>query len=292
MKKNTIYKIIKLFKISLLFSCSFYSKSNNTEAISELKPNSVEIKKGSIKRVENLENIQKLQKPQLLQSEKETVIKKITKELNENEKLIQTLGPNIEIFAQKINTDIQKIEPVDQFGINKKTVPENKDHNIDLILQNNLIRRLFYSSLNYDENKIKKLAAILAQTSSSNGYHYSLVGSIFWTGFKIQESLEKTVNLLTKNEQRRLMFNFKTKTVKNVKENFEKLINERNEWITTVENIISEYDNNKAGIKSNGIILSEIIRLGYETKFNPDESLKNLTNIQTILKACCDHTHY
>ncbi|WNY69180.1 complement regulator-acquiring protein [Borreliella lusitaniae] len=292
MKKNTIYKIIKLFKISLLFSCSFYSKSNNTEAISELKPSSVEIKKGSIKRVENLENIQKLQNPQLLQSEKETVIKKITKELNENEKLIQTLGPNIEIFAQKINTDIQKIEPVDQFGINKKTVPENKDHNIDLILQNNLIRRLFYSSLNYDENKIKKLAAILAQTSSSNGYHYSLVGSIFWTGFKIQESLEKAVNLLTKNEQRRLMFNFKTKTVKNVKENFEKLINERNEWITTVENIISEYDNNKAGIKSNGIILSEIIRLGYETKFNPDESLKNLTNIQTILKACCDHTHY
>ncbi|WP_424632617.1 complement regulator-acquiring protein [Borreliella lusitaniae] len=292
MKKNTIYTIIKLFKISLLFSCSFYSKSNNTEAISELKPNSVEIKKPSIKRVENLENIQKLQKPQLLQSEKETVIKKITKELNENEKLIQTLGPKIEIFAQKINTDIQKIEPVDQFGINKNKFPENKDHDIDLILQNNLIRRLFFSSLNYDENKIKKLAAILAQTSSSNGYHYKLVGSIFWTGFKIQESLEKTVNLLTKNEQRRLMFNFKTKTVKNVKENFEKLINERNEWITTVENIISEYDNNKAGIKSNGIILSEIIRLGYENKFNPDESLKILTNIQTILKACCDHTHY
>ncbi|WP_210382456.1 complement regulator-acquiring protein, partial [Borreliella garinii] len=77
---------------------------------------------------------------------------------------------------------------------------------------------------------------------------------------------EKAVNLLTKDEQRRLMFNFKTKTVKDVQENFEKLIQERNAWITIVENIISDYDK-YAGIRADGIVLKEFIKNGYEHKF-------------------------
>ncbi|WPM06426.1 complement regulator-acquiring protein (plasmid) [Borreliella sinica] len=301
MKRKRICKILKLLKITLLFSCSFYSKSNNAKAI-ELQSNPIEIEKSSIKISENLkhfkhENTQaeyfhSLKQNQLLKNEKEAVIEKIKQELNENEKLINKIEPDIEIFTQKINKDIQKIEPIDQFGINKTTIPENQDIIIDSMLTKNLFRRLFYSSLNYDENKIKKLGKILAQASSSNGNHYSLISSIFWTGFKIQESFEKTVNLLTKTELRRLMFNFRTKTVKDIQENFEKLIQERNVWITTVENIIGEYDNNTAGVKTNGIILSEIIRVGYENKLNPNESMNILKDIQTLLKACCDHTHY
>lgn len=73
------------------------------------------------------------------------------------------------------------------------------------MLKDKRLRRLFYSSLNYDENKIKKLATILAQTSSSNDYHYILIGLIFWTGFKIQEAFESAVNILTKDEQKRLI---------------------------------------------------------------------------------------
>ncbi|APS99365.1 hypothetical protein Bmayo_04550 (plasmid) [Borreliella mayonii] len=287
MKKNTIWKILKLFQVTLLFSCSFYSKSNNTEATRELQTNPIEVKNSGIKK-----NIQNLQQSQLLKNEKEEIIKKIAQEFDENEKLINKIGPNIEMFAQNINTDIQKIEPIDKFGVNKTTFPENQDMYIDFMLKDNRFRRLFYSSLNYDENKIKKLATILAQTSSSNGYHYELIGSIFWTGFKIQEAFENTVNLLTKNEQRRLIFNYRTKTVKEIQENFEKLIQERNSWIKAVDNIIDEYDKNIAGCKADGKILGEVIRARHQYKLNSNESMQILTNIEAPLKTCCDHIHY
>ncbi|ABH02193.1 complement regulator-acquiring protein [Borreliella afzelii] len=293
MKKNTVYKILKLFTITLLFSCSFYSKSNNTEAISELQQNSIEIKNSGIGKTENLKNIQNLQQNQLLNNEKEMVIKNFTQRLNENEKLIQKIGPNISIFAPKINKDVLKIEPIDQFRINKNTFPENtQSHILNLTLKDNQIRRLFYSSLDYNENKIKKLISILEQASSSTGYHYNVIGLIFWTGFKTQESFEKAVNLLTKNEQRRLMFNFDTKTVKDIQEKFEKLMQNRNDWIKTVEKIIDEYDNNIANVKADGMILGEMLRLEYEHKLNPDESMRIANDIETLLKACCDHTHY
>ncbi|MBB6208527.1 complement regulator-acquiring protein [Borreliella lanei] len=287
MKKNTIWKILKLFQITLLFSCSLYSKSNNTEATSELQPNPIEVKNSGIKK-----NIQNLQQSQFLKNEKEEIIKKIAQEFDENEKLINKIGPNIEMFTQKINTDIQKIEPTDQFRVNKTTFPEKKDMNIDFMLKDNRLRRLFYSSLNYDENKIKKLATILAQTSSSNGDHYRLIGLIFWTGFKIQEAFENAVNLLTKNEQRRLIFNFRTKTIKEIQENFEKLIQERNSWIKTVDNIIDEYDKNTGGCRSDGKILGEVIRIRHEYELNSDKSIQILNNIETPLKTCCDHIHY
>ncbi|MBB6213418.1 complement regulator-acquiring protein (plasmid) [Borreliella californiensis] len=295
MKKNTIWKILKLFQITLLVSCSFYSKSNNTEATGELQPPPIGVKSfGTDEKAENLKkiDIQNLQQSQHLKDEKETIIKKIAQEFDENEKLINKIGPNIEIFTQKINSDIPKIEPIDQFGINKTTFPENKETYIDFMLKDSRFRKLFYSSLNYDENKIKKIAKILAQTSSSSGYHYRLINSIFWTGFKIQESFEKTVKILTKDEQRHLMFNFRTKTVKEIQENFEKLIQERNSWIKTIDNIIWEYDNNTGGAKADGNILGEIIRLGYEYNFNPHESMQILYNIETMLKTCCDHIHY
>ncbi|WKC76668.1 complement regulator-acquiring protein (plasmid) [Borreliella valaisiana] len=291
MKKNTIYKILKLFKITLLASCSFYSKPNDKEATNELQPNHIELNKTSITKEGNLKKILNLGQKEPSNYGKENVIQKITQRFNENEKLINKIGPNIEIFAQKINTDVQKIEPINQFEINKNTFPEKQDDNIDAILENNLFRRLFYSSLEYDENKIKRLITILAQASSSNGDHYRVIGLIFWTGFKIQESFEKAVNLLTKDEQRRLMFNFKTKTVKDVQENFEKLIQERNAWITIVENIISDYDK-YAGIRADGIVLKEFIKNGYEHKFNPNKSMQILMDIETLLKACCDHIHY
>ncbi|MCD2381901.1 complement regulator-acquiring protein [Borreliella americana] len=287
MKKNRILKILSLFQITLLFSCSFYSKSNNTESTSELQPNHIEVKKSEVKK-----NIPNLQQSQFFTNEKEKIIQKIAQEFDENEKLINKMGPNIATFTQTINTDIQKIEPTDQFGINKTTFPEKKDMNIDFMLKENRIRRLFYSSLNYDENKIKTLATILAQTSSSTGYHYQLIGSIFWTGFKIQEAFESAVNILTKDEQRRLMFNFRTKTVKEIQENFEKLIQERNSWIKTVDNIIDEYDKNTGGCRTNGKILGEVIRIGYEYKLDSDKSMQILNNIRTPLKTCCDHIHY
>ncbi|WNY66389.1 complement regulator-acquiring protein (plasmid) [Borreliella andersonii] len=287
MKKTKIWKLLKLFQMTLLFSCSFYSKSNNTESTSELQPNHTEVKNSGIEK-----NIQNLQQNQLFKNEKEEIIKKIVQEFDENEKLIKKIGPNIEMFTQQINTDIQKAEPTDQFGISKTTFPEKQDMNIDLMLKDNRLRRLFYSSLNYDENKIKKLASILAQTSSSNGYHYNLIGEIFWTGFKIQEAFENAVNTLTKDELRRLMFNFRTKPVKEIQENFEKLLQERNSWIKTVDNIISEYDKNTAGCRANGNILGEVIRTGYEHELNSHNSIQISNNIITTLNACCDHIHY
>lgn len=296
MKRNKIWKTLKLFQITLLFSCSFYSKSNNTEAISELQ--SSPIKLGKIKvlqkteKIVSTQNLQNLQQSQFFKNEKEKIIKKIAQEFDENEKLINKIGPNIEMFAQTINTDIQKIEPNDQFGINKTLFTENKDNNIDFMLKDKQLRRLFYSSLNYDENKIKKLATILAQTSSSNDYHYILIGLIFWTGFKIQEAFESAVNILTKDEQKRLIFNFRTKTVKEIQENFEKLMQERNSWIKIVDNIIGEYDKNTGGCKADGKILGEVIRAGYEHELDSNKSMQILNNIETPLKTCCDHIHY
>ncbi|MCD2380495.1 complement regulator-acquiring protein, partial [Borreliella burgdorferi] len=112
MKRNKIWKTLKLFQITLLFSCSFYSKSNNTEAISELQ--SSPIKLGKIKvlqkteKIVSTQNLQNLQQSQFFKNEKEKIIKKIAQEFDENEKLINKIGPNIEMFAQTINTDIQK----------------------------------------------------------------------------------------------------------------------------------------------------------------------------------------
>nr|WP_301427686.1 complement regulator-acquiring protein [Borreliella americana]WKD01274.1 complement regulator-acquiring protein [Borreliella americana] len=103
MKKNRIWKILSLFQITLLFSCSFYSKSNNTESTSELQPNHIEVKKSEVKK-----NIPNLQQSQFFTNGKEKIIKKIAQEFDENEKLINKIGPNIATFTQTINTDIQK----------------------------------------------------------------------------------------------------------------------------------------------------------------------------------------
>ncbi|WP_215536599.1 complement regulator-acquiring protein [Borreliella bavariensis] len=289
MKRNIIYKILTLFKITLLFSCSFYSQSNSEEATNELQSNLI-AKNFGINKTENLNN---LQQSQLSKTEKERIIKKFIQRLNENEKLIESIESNIEISAQKTNQDIQKIEPIDHFGINKNAFPENTGaSNIDLMFKKNETRRLFYSSLDYDENKIKKLISILAKTSSSSGYHYDIIGSFFWKGFKIQESLETVVNLLTKNERRRLILNFETKTVKDIQEKFEKLMQNKNAWIKIVEEVISKYGNNTASSSVDRIILGEMIRLGYEYKLNPDESMRIAEKMQILLKACCDHIHY
>lgn len=284
-----IYKILTLFKITLLFSCSFYSQSNSEEATNELQSNLI-AKNFGINKAENLNN---LQQSQLSKTEKEGIIKKFIQRLNENEKLIESIESNIEIFAQKTNQDIQKIEPIDHFGINKNAFPENTGtSNIDLMLKKNEARRLFYSSLDYDENKIKKLISILAKTSSSSGYHYDIIGSFFWKGFKTQESLETVVNLLTKNERRRLILNFETKTVKDIQEKFEKLMQNKNAWIKIVEEVISKYGNNTASSSVDRIILGEMIRLGYKYKLNPDKSMRIAEKMQILLKACCDHIHY
>ncbi|WP_231929932.1 complement regulator-acquiring protein [Borreliella bavariensis] len=289
MKRNMIYKILTLFKITLLFSCSFYSPSNSEEATKELQSNLI-AKNFSINKAENLNN---LQQSQLSKTKKERIIKKFIQRLNENEELIESIESKIEISTQKTNQDIQKIEPIDHFGINKNAFPENTGaSNIDLMLKKNEARRLFYSSLDYDENKIKKLISILAKTSSSSGYHYNIIDAFFWKGFKTQESLETVVNLLTKNELRRLILNFETKTVKDIQEKFEKLIQNKNAWIKIVEEVISKYGNNTASSSVDRIILGEMIRLGYEYKLNPDESMRITEKMKILLKACCDHIHY
>ncbi|WKC78510.1 complement regulator-acquiring protein (plasmid) [Borreliella turdi] len=291
MRKPTIYKILTLYKIILLASCSFYSKSNNPEEIAnELQSNPIPV----IEK-ENAKNIQILQKNRLLSIEKEAAIKNFTQRLNENEKLINKIEPYITIYAPKINKDIQKIEPIDCFGINKNLFPENtKENFLNLDLKDSQIRRLFFSSLDYDENKIKKLISILAETSSSNGYHYTVIGLVFWKGFKTQESFEKAVNHLNKNNQKRLMLNFETKKVKDIQEKFEKLLQHRNGWIKIVDDIINEYNNslkNKHD-KIYRIILGEKIRLGYEHKLNADESMQIAHKIERLLQDCCDHIHY
>ncbi|QFI15004.1 complement regulator-acquiring protein (plasmid) [Borrelia sp. CA_690] len=305
MTKNKIYKILKLLQMTLLFSCSFYSKSNNTEATSELQSSPIEIGKVKVlqktEKIQNTENIvdiqnitkiENLQKDQFLKIEKEKGIKNFIQELNENEKLINKIGTYVEIFAQKINADVQKIEPIDKFGINANKFPIENEFHLKLFAPNNLFRRLFYSSLNYDENKIKKLVTVLSQISSSGTTHYELIGLTFWTGWKIQDSLEQAVNLLTKKEQKRIMLNFRTKTAKEIQENLEKLIQERNTWITIVDDIIGEYNNNTGGSRADGRILGEIIRVGYKHKLEPSKSAQILNNIQKALKECCDHIHY
>lgn len=292
LKKNIIYKVLKLLKITLLASCSFYSESNDTEAIGELQSNYIESSTDSIANEKNLEKILNLEQYQFPKNEKENVIKKIIQRFNENEKYINQIGPIVAIFSQKIHKDIQKTEPIDQFGINKQNFQEKQNFKIDYMLSNNLFRRLFYSSLNYDEDKIKKLVKILAQLSSSNGYHYRLIGLFLWTGFKIQEAFEKAINLLNKDAQRRLLFNFKTKTVKDVQKNFEKLIQKRNAWITTIETLLREY-NMYPNVRADSIVLSEFVRNGYEDKLSSDESMQILLiDIRTLLRACCDHIHY
>ncbi|WP_210377474.1 complement regulator-acquiring protein, partial [Borreliella garinii] len=57
------------------------------------------------------------------------------------------------------------------------------------------------------------------------------------------------------------------------------------------KNIISDYDK-YAGIRADGIVLKEFIKNGYEHKFNPNKSMQILMDIETLLKACCDHIHY
>ncbi|WP_434757053.1 complement regulator-acquiring protein (plasmid) [Borrelia puertoricensis] len=192
------------------------------------------------------------------------------KEVNTKEKhiLIDFLRKqvqNVTALIEKDKKNIQNNEPEDQFGMKNgifKIVignPSQKAYN-DPESQSN--RRQFYSSLNYDKIKIRKLGIILNQITSDDINRGQLHIDITNAGRAYSQFLFERVIDKIKDIQDKL-YSLGFKDLKTIKIKFDEIEKLKLLWKNTADNIINDYDDNANGIKTDSQKLIEYIREKY-----------------------------
>ncbi|UPA12595.1 complement regulator-acquiring protein [Borrelia venezuelensis] len=179
---------------------------------------------------------------------------------------------NVTALIEKDKKHTQKNEPADQFGMKNgvfKIVignPSQKAYNNPESQSN---RRQFYSSLNYNEVKIRKLGIILNQITSDDINRGQLHIDITNAGRAYSQFLFERVIDKIKDVQDKLdSLNFKD--LKKIKTKFDEIAKLKLLWKNTADNIIKDYDNDADGIKTDSQKLIEYIREKYGNIFQKE----------------------
>ncbi len=186
--------------------------------------------------------------------EKQTIIKSLKEEIQ-----------NVTDLIEQDKNNIQENEPADQFGMKNGAFkiiignPSQKAYN-DPKSQGN--RRQFYSSLDYNENKISQLGIILNKITSDDIHRGQLHIDITNAGRAYSQFLfERAVDKLKEYQDKLDLLNFQDLITIKVK--FDTIKQLRLLWQNTVDNIIKDYEDNKMGIQTDSQKLIEHIREQY-----------------------------
>ncbi|AHH11175.1 Antigen P35 (plasmid) [Borrelia coriaceae ATCC 43381] len=153
---------------------------------------------------------------------------------------------NIMASIERDQENIQKNEPADQFGMKNGAFkiiignPSQKAYN-DPESQNN--RRQFYSSLNYNKEKIRKLGTILNQITLDHANRRQLHIDITNAGRVYSQAIfELVINKIREVQDKLDSLQFKE--LRMIKIQLNAIVKLRSLWQNTADNIIKDYDNN------------------------------------------------
>ncbi|UGQ17627.1 complement regulator-acquiring protein [Borrelia sp. RT1S] len=199
-----------------------------------------------------------------------------TADLSSTTTLIQTkeeLITKLKETAKKIvdqvgkeRANLNNIESPTQSGIKYKVFSSNS-------LYTDEDRRKFYSSLEYDEKRIRDFAKILNKISDYGAREYDLlVGSIVSMGYwTIQRLFEATYENIDEREHR--LAQLKEEDIRTIESELENMHKIKAKWLETIDAIILSYEKNEDGISSNVKKLIDHLQTKYSKHgtFLPDE---------------------
>ncbi|AHH14522.1 complement regulator-acquiring protein [Borrelia hermsii] len=179
-----------------------------------------------------------------------------------------------------------KIEDDDQYGMKQgvfkllKNLRNQKIVNSD---ENTRLRKLFYLSLEWDEDKIRKFGTIFNKIDLNNTGN--LTQDIFLAGAgHAQRDFEQIIDKIESKKD-----NLKTASLqelKNIKSKLEEIYELKQKWIDTTNNIISDYEANAGDIQNNNQELLKYVSSKYGRVFK--DEIPNIQvlaqNIEKILK--------
>ncbi|AHH13040.1 Antigen P35 (plasmid) [Borrelia hermsii YBT] len=159
-------------------------------------------------------------------------------------------------------------------SVNQKTV--NSDENTPL-------RKLFYLSLEWNEDKIRKFGIIFNKIDLNN--INNLTQNIFLAGADhAQRDFEQIINIIENKKD-----NLKTPSLqelKNIKSKLEEIYELKQKWTDTINNIITDYEANTDDSQNNNQALLKHINSQYGRVFKDEiPKIKALAqDIEKILK--------
>ncbi|AHH11160.1 complement regulator-acquiring protein (plasmid) [Borrelia coriaceae] len=207
-----------------------------------------------------------------------------SEENREKKELIEQIIQKTQEGINSIKDYKNNTENVNQYGMQSGVFKylTNTQNNKNLQSpENKEIREIFYSSLEWKEDKLKTIGEILNKLAI-HGNNLNLTKTIVLTGINYPYSDFKWIINLIQDKKDNLK-NLKLQELKDIKQNLYEVYELRNKWITTITNIIHAYDHNTNNIKNSN---QELIKY---TKSKYDTELKNeIPKLESLAKNIAD----
>ncbi|ANF34609.1 complement regulator-acquiring protein [Borrelia turicatae] len=188
------------------------------------------------------------------------------KDVAEKEKLISELKKDTEGLIKVVNKDKTEVEDGTQYGMKDEVFKavtntvNNKTLDND---ENKEARRLFYSSLKYDKEKIKDFAKILKNIESDGTNKGTWIKDIMSAGREhLQSNFEKIIDKVEKSKDK--LDKLSLVDLKEVKTKFDEIKSQREAFIKAVGSLIASYKAKTDGIDSDSEKLIKHVEKEYK----------------------------
>ncbi|UPA17278.1 complement regulator-acquiring protein (plasmid) [Borrelia coriaceae] len=184
----------------------------------------------------------------------------------EKEELISAIKKDVNNVRGLVSADKAEVEDESQYGMNDEVFKEviNESNQKPLYDDSNReLRRLFYSSLFYNKEKIKDFVEILKKIESDVKNKGTWIIDIMNAVIEpLQFSFERVINKLEENKDK--LDKLSLDDLREVKSKLEEIQLQRLTWRKSVDAIITDYKGKKDGIDSDSEKLISHISEGYK----------------------------
>ncbi|UPA11356.1 complement regulator-acquiring protein (plasmid) [Borrelia parkeri] len=188
------------------------------------------------------------------------------KDVAEKKKLISELKKDTEGLIKVVNKDKAEVEDGNQYGMKDKVFKAVTDTVNNKTLdndENKEARRLFYSSLGYDKEKIKDFANILKNIETDDTNKGTWIKDIMSAGREhLQSNFEKIIDKVEKSKDK--LDKLSLVDLKEVKTKFDEIKSQREAFIKAVGSLISSYKAKTGGIDSDSEKLIKHVEREYK----------------------------
>ncbi|AHH11802.1 Antigen P35 (plasmid) [Borrelia coriaceae ATCC 43381] len=185
---------------------------------------------------------------------------------DEKEELIAAIKKDVNIGMGLINSDKKEVEDESQYGMKEVVFKAVTDGVTNKALDDDLnkdLRRLFYSSLLYDKERIKEFAEILNKIGTDGQNKGTWLIDIMDSGIVyLQFNFERVISKLDKNKDK--LDQLSLDDLREIKSKLEEIQLQRLTWKKSVDAIIVAYKAKKEGIDSDSKRLISYISERYK----------------------------
>ncbi|AOW96255.1 complement regulator-acquiring protein [Borrelia miyamotoi] len=187
-------------------------------------------------------------------------------DVSEKDKLISDLKKDTENLRKVVNENKAEVEDENQYGMKDEIFKAVTDTDNNKTLdndENKEARRLFYSSLGYDKDKIKEFVKILKKIESDDTNKGTWIKDIINAGREhLQSNFEKVIAKLEENKDK--LDKLSLDDLKEVKTKLEEIKSQRGDFIKAVNSLIESYKAKTDDIDSDSKKLIEHVEKEYK----------------------------